>query len=449
MIWKDISNLNQIKSSMSTLRLNKLKKRSPPSLSVKPKKKVDRFDGLTEEDLQSCKLPDILKENLDMVFVGINPSLTAAYSGRYYAGPGNHFYKLLYESKLTPRLINHEEDSKLLQYGIGLTNIVERPSRSSSDLKKSEIKEGAKKVKEKLILFQPKIAIFNGKGIYEVFSNLNSKSNFSFGLQPVRIGKTAIWVVPSSSARCAHFPRMMDKLHFYLALRKYLLHLNGKISDVDESEFLFEGKCRIFVPTTSIMWRRKGASAFMHGGRVANKETLFNSSETSLPDSNDTQDPVEKLTIENTTHETVKSEYSSVDGSDKNEGEDLNKEEPDDSSYEDKDLCLDSKEENRSEDKNNRIENKRLDLLKSIKTEQKPVIDFVDLIKQRLSQRDNSNQDEPTLDAGKESSNVSQSLAQNICVKKLKYSMLKKNRCNSLFGITKNQLESSDTVTLD
>nr|XP_050856588.1 G/T mismatch-specific thymine DNA glycosylase-like [Vespula vulgaris] len=259
---------------MSSLSFNKLKKRAASDMIEKSKKKVDRFDGLTVEEVQKYTLPDYLKENLDIVFVGINPSLMAAHRGKYYAGPGNHFYKLLYESGLTPKCLSFEEDHKLLQYGIGLTNIVARPTRSSADLKRIEIKEGAKIIEEKLRLFKPKIAIFNGKCIYEVYANKNSKSPFHFGLQSEFIGDTAVWVVPSSSARCANFPRMIDKLHFYSALKKYLKFLKGEIEEVDIKEFFFEGKCK-FIPSTSKMWRRKNISAFMHGGRVANKNTIY------------------------------------------------------------------------------------------------------------------------------------------------------------------------------
>lgn len=224
--------------------------------------------------MQKYTLEDYLEMNLDIVFVGINPSLMAAHRGRYYAGPGNHFYKLLYESGLTPRFVNFEEDYKLLQYSIGLTNIVTRPTRSAADLKRTEIKEGASVVKEKLELYKPKVAVFNGKCIYEVFANITSRSSFHFGLQPEHINDTAIWVIPSSSARCAHFPRMVDKLHFYTGLKKYLQFLKGEISNVDVKEFQFEGKCKQSVASTSKMWRRKNISTFLHGGRVANKNTL-------------------------------------------------------------------------------------------------------------------------------------------------------------------------------
>ncbi|XP_076633276.1 uncharacterized protein LOC143347719 [Colletes latitarsis] len=261
-----------LRRAMSSLTLSKLKKRTPIEKLEKPRKKIDRFDGLSEEEVQKYTLPDYLEENMDLVFIGINPSLMAAYRGRYYAGPGNHFYKLLHESGLTPRYLSYEEDHKLPQYGIGLMNVVTRATRSSADLKRTEIKEGIKIVEEKLKMYKPKVAVFNGKCIYEVFAN--KTNNFNFGLQPECISNIAVWVTPSSSARCANFPRMVDKLHFFTALKKYLQFLKGEIKNVDTREFLFEGKCKQFIPRTSKMWRRKNVSAFLHGGRVANKDTV-------------------------------------------------------------------------------------------------------------------------------------------------------------------------------
>lgn len=74
-----------------------------------------------------------------------------------------------------------EEDYKLMQYGIGFTNMVARPTKGSADLTRKEIKDGARILLEKIQKFQPKVAVFNGKLIYEVFSG---KKDFTFGKQP-------------------------------------------------------------------------------------------------------------------------------------------------------------------------------------------------------------------------------------------------------------------------
>ncbi|XP_011302317.1 G/T mismatch-specific thymine DNA glycosylase [Fopius arisanus] len=208
------------------------------------KRKKNRFNGLTEEEVKKNTLQDYLEPELDLVFLGINPSLMAAHKGRYYAGPGNHFYKLLHASELVPRFVGFEEDCNLLQYKIGLTNIVSRATRSSADLTTEEIRKGCDVVVEKMREFKPRIAVFNGKCIYQVFGEKFRKREFHFGLQSEKIGDAAVWVVPSSSARCSNFPRMEDKLHFYRAIKRHLMFLKGEIDGVDLKEFIFNCESR-------------------------------------------------------------------------------------------------------------------------------------------------------------------------------------------------------------
>ena len=47
----------------------------------KKKRQVNRFNGMSEEEVAKRGLPDYLKHELDVVFIGINPSLAAAYTG--------------------------------------------------------------------------------------------------------------------------------------------------------------------------------------------------------------------------------------------------------------------------------------------------------------------------------------------------------------------------------
>ncbi len=68
--------------------------------------------------------------------MGINPSLYAVHKGHHYGGPGNHFWKLLHMSGLIPNLFNANDDYRMPQYGIGFTNIVQRPSKAGSDITK-------------------------------------------------------------------------------------------------------------------------------------------------------------------------------------------------------------------------------------------------------------------------------------------------------------------------
>ena len=47
------------------------------------------------------------------------------------------------------------------------------------------------------------------------------------------------WVMPNSSARCAQLPRAVDKVPFYVALKKFRDHLRGDLPDLEESEVTF------------------------------------------------------------------------------------------------------------------------------------------------------------------------------------------------------------------
>ncbi|MGE5329297.1 MAG: mismatch-specific DNA-glycosylase [Deltaproteobacteria bacterium] len=127
-------------------------------------------------------LPDYLDYNLKIIFVGYNPGERSAFLKHHYAGYNNHFWKLLYESGLTTRLYNNYEDSLLLEEGYGLTNIVDRPSKSSSDLSIKELKAGANVLREKIKRYHPNTVCFLGKEIYRLYAGLKSGSKIPYGL---------------------------------------------------------------------------------------------------------------------------------------------------------------------------------------------------------------------------------------------------------------------------
>ncbi|XP_078423902.1 thymine DNA glycosylase, tandem duplicate 1 isoform X3 [Cetorhinus maximus] len=212
------------------------------------KRKIDRFNGTTEAELLTKTLPDILTYGLDIVIIGINPGLMAAYKGHHYPGPGNHFWKCLFLSGLIDKPLNHVDDASLPEkYGIGFTNMVERTTPGSKDLKSKEIREGGKILLQKLQKFKPRIAVFNGKCIYEIFSKevFGVKvKKLEFGQQPHKIpeGETVVYVMPSSSARCAQFPRAQDKVHYYIKLKELRNHLKGirTATEVTEVEYSFD-----------------------------------------------------------------------------------------------------------------------------------------------------------------------------------------------------------------
>ena len=167
-------------------------------------------------------LPDILRPGLDVVFVGINPGLASAAKGHHYAGPGNHFWPLLREAGFVPEAFGYEDDARVLEHNIGLTNLVARPSRGLAGLSREELRAGAARLRDTLREIRPRVVCFNGKAIYEAFAGRRC----AFGLQEERLpagrrgaaGIVAV-VTPSPSARTAAYQRD-DKLRFFPELQR-------------------------------------------------------------------------------------------------------------------------------------------------------------------------------------------------------------------------------------
>ena len=72
---------------------------------------------------------------------------------------------------------------------------------------------GAKKLIEKIKEFNPKIAVFNGKGIYEVFSG---EKEFIFGKQPEKIADTDTVVLFTIFSTFPRLPFLQPPIVKYL-----------------------------------------------------------------------------------------------------------------------------------------------------------------------------------------------------------------------------------------
>jgi len=162
-------------------------------------------------------LPDYLAPGLDIVFVGINPGERSARIGHYYGNPRNPFWRLLHEAGLTPRRLRPEEDHLLPAFGIGITDIVKRPSRGVGDLAGTEFRRGRAALEAKLLRVRPRIVCFNSKTGFVHF--FGPRAFRRFGRQAVRIGPSRVFVMPSTSPRTAFYQRD-DKLRFLRELKR-------------------------------------------------------------------------------------------------------------------------------------------------------------------------------------------------------------------------------------
>lgn len=157
---------------------------------------------LRQEKWESFSTPDIVDQDLKILFVGINPGRKSAALGHNFAGPGNHFWRLLHESGLTPVEYCPEEEQKLLQHGLGITNIVSRASRGEADLTWDELMEGAAVLREKIESLRPRVVALLGKNVYRAYAGLRPSAAVAWGLQSQRHASGPVeFVAPNPSGR--------------------------------------------------------------------------------------------------------------------------------------------------------------------------------------------------------------------------------------------------------
>ena len=155
-------------------------------------------------------LPDLLPKGSKLVIVGCNPSPISARIGCYYAGRGNQFWSLVHESGLVPVRLRPLDSVRITEFGIGLTDLVKRPSKSSSDVSSREFAAGRKALHRKLKRIGPSVIVFNGKVVYEQFT----RTRCQYGLQKERIYGAIVYVLPSTSTRCARTSYQQKLGHF-------------------------------------------------------------------------------------------------------------------------------------------------------------------------------------------------------------------------------------------
>jgi double-stranded uracil-DNA glycosylase len=157
-----------------------------------------------------AKLPDYLAPNLRVVFCGTAAGMVSAASGHYYAGPGNLFWAYLYSSGITSEPLVASMDHRVLEFGVGLTDLAKTIAASSDrGLRPHYDVEG---FVAKIEQFRPTWVAFHGKEAAKAVSRaVGNRSPISLGVQPWSLAITQTFVVPSSSAAHRDASRLEGK----------------------------------------------------------------------------------------------------------------------------------------------------------------------------------------------------------------------------------------------
>ncbi|MCH7712129.1 MAG: mismatch-specific DNA-glycosylase [Chloroflexi bacterium] len=152
-------------------------------------------------------LPDYLRPALDIVLVGLNPSDYSVRQGHYFANPRNRFWAAFNRSGLVGEEMSPELDFRLIDHGIGLTDVVKRPTPQGSGLKAEDYRRWAPVLKEKLLEYAPNIVCFQGVMGYGQYLRYaeGTREKPQVGRQCLTIGRSQVFVVPNPSPANAQY----------------------------------------------------------------------------------------------------------------------------------------------------------------------------------------------------------------------------------------------------
>ncbi|WP_084957785.1 G/U mismatch-specific DNA glycosylase [Thermoactinospora rubra] len=147
-------------------------------------------------------IDDVLGPSLRVLFCGINPGLMSEATGHHFARPGNRFWPALHLSGFTPRRLAPAEQGLLPSFGLGITNIVARPSASAAELTAEELRAGAVRLAALVERVRPEVLAVLGVSAYRTaFARPKAK----IGPQEEKVGGARVWVLPNPSGLNAHW----------------------------------------------------------------------------------------------------------------------------------------------------------------------------------------------------------------------------------------------------
>lgn len=153
-------------------------------------------------------LPDLLRPGLQLVFVGINPGEASARARHYYAHPGNRFWRELSASSLLDGLVavpvSNLDDRRLLEAGIGFTDVVKRVVTDSTRVSDAELRAAAPAFRGRIAYARPLAVCFTStRAFASIFPGVRGSKEW--GAQPCQVEGASVWLMPSTSGRAAAF----------------------------------------------------------------------------------------------------------------------------------------------------------------------------------------------------------------------------------------------------
>lgn len=144
---------------------------------------------------------DVLALGVRLLLCGINPGVRSAEIDAHYAGPGNRFWAALHAAGITAERLGPHRQHELLDDGVGLTNLVPRPSARADELTTAELREGARSLGAKVEALGP--AAVGVLGI-TAYRRAFDRRDARVGRQADTLAGAILHVLPNPSGLNAH-----------------------------------------------------------------------------------------------------------------------------------------------------------------------------------------------------------------------------------------------------
>ncbi len=168
------------------------------------------------EAARDTTLPDLIAPGLRVVFCGINPGLYTAAIGHHFGRPGNRFWKVIHLAGFTPAQLSPFEERRLLDMGVGVTNLVPRATAAASELSPEELRDGVRRVERLACEHRPAYVAFLGMLAYR---SATGRRSAQLGLQPERFCDSQIWLLPNPSGLQARY-QLPELVELFSELRR-------------------------------------------------------------------------------------------------------------------------------------------------------------------------------------------------------------------------------------
>jgi double-stranded uracil-DNA glycosylase len=168
---------------------------------------VPRFTRAELDAFRGAEVPDLVGDDLRLLFVGINPGLWTAAVQTHFAHPANRFYPALHAAGIIERPIDPAagmtaaDREYFVGRGLGITNLVSRASARADELSAEELREGGARLVEHVAAWRPAVVAIAGITAYRAAFGARKAL---VGRQPGMLAGAQLWVVPNPSGLNAH-----------------------------------------------------------------------------------------------------------------------------------------------------------------------------------------------------------------------------------------------------